>query len=269
MHTPPFHQPGGGRRLWLIAGTGEGPPLARLLLQRGWRLKVSVVSREAIRAYLPHPELELAVGALAGAQGVAAELERAARTGDAFAWVIDASHPFACRISASLAEACGACDQGLLRLRRPLLPVGSARLLDDLVDLERHCCVGEPLLLAIGARQLAAAVHHSPAALHHARILPQPAALQQAMAAGLAPQRVACLRPGGEAAIERALCRQWGIRSVLCRQSGGVTETHWRELCGALDLQLLLLRRPGEPPGGTALRLDGLIERLGEPPAQR
>lgn len=269
MHVPSFHHPGGGRRLWLIAGTGEGPRLARLLLQRGWRLKVSVVSPEAIRAYRPHPHLEMAVGALAGAPAVAEELERATRTADPFAWVIDASHPFAGRISASLAQACGARQQALLRLLRPLLPTGSARLLEDLAELERHCPAGEPLLLAIGARQLAAAVQHSPGALHHARVLPRPSALRQAMAAGLDAQRVACLRPGREPAIARALCRQWGIRTVLCRQSGGLTESHWQELCDGLGLRLLLLRRPVEPPGGTGLPFDALLERLGGPPAPR
>lgn len=61
------HPPCGGR-IWLIAGTGEGPPLAQQLLAGGWRLKVSLVSRAASLAYGPHPHQELAVGAI-GASG--------------------------------------------------------------------------------------------------------------------------------------------------------------------------------------------------------
>ena len=52
------------QRIWLLSGTGEGPPLAAELLRRGWQLRVSVVSSAAARAYPAHPALELQVGAL-------------------------------------------------------------------------------------------------------------------------------------------------------------------------------------------------------------
>ena len=52
------------QRIWLLSGTGEGPPLAAELLRRGWQLRVSVVSSAAARAYPAHPNLELQVGAL-------------------------------------------------------------------------------------------------------------------------------------------------------------------------------------------------------------
>ena len=64
MHAPPFHQTRG--TLWLVAGTGEGPPLAELLLRAGWRVHVSVVTAAAARAYAPHPALELTVGSIGG-----------------------------------------------------------------------------------------------------------------------------------------------------------------------------------------------------------
>ena len=270
MHAPPSRA--GGDRLWLIAGTGEGPVLATALLQSHWRVRVSVVSRAAALAYGCHPGLEVRVGAIEGEEpdrrpeaGVAAELERALRGGDPFRWVIDASHPFATRISAALAAACHRVHQPLLRLRRPELPKGSARILSTLPSLAEHCPAEERLLLAIGARQLASAMGHSPHAVHHARILPHPAALRQAMAAGLAPERVACLRPGSDAAIERALCRQWRIGTILCRRSGSTTELHWHRISEALGLRLLLLERPGEPPGVPSLPLEAMLEKLTRP----
>jgi hypothetical protein len=63
MHVPSFHQsaaPGPGQApwLWLLAGTGEGPRLAAALLQAGWLVRVSVVSRAAARAYPPPPRLQ-------------------------------------------------------------------------------------------------------------------------------------------------------------------------------------------------------------------
>jgi precorrin-6A/cobalt-precorrin-6A reductase len=93
------------------------------------------------------------------------------------------------------------------------------------------------------------------------------------MAAGLAPNRVACLRPGPglegpsfAASIEEALVRQWGITTILARQSGGVTEACWRDVAQRLSLTLLLLQRPAEPEGvpayGQAELLNQLLERI-------
>jgi precorrin-6A/cobalt-precorrin-6A reductase len=264
-------------RLWLIAGTGEGPALAVALLRAGWRLRVSVVTAAAALAYPDDPALDLQVGSLGGPDGaggtaaVAGVLAQAADQGDPFEVVIDASHPFAVRISASLARACAGRHQPLLRLQRPLQPPEGAELIEDLHQLGGHVVPGDRLLLAIGARRLSQAIDCSPGALHFARVLPNPAALQQARAAGLADGRLACVRPGpGLLGVERALCLQWRIDTVLCRQSGGTTESLWRQICRDLDLRLLLLRRPSEPEGVTGLPFEALLQRLGAVPgAQR
>lgn len=269
-NRPPAAATAGRPRLWLISGTGEGPRLAQRLLQRGWRLKVSVVTAAAARAYGRHADLELAVGALGGAGGdaaqwaVAEELQRARAGVDPYHWLVDATHPFARQISAALARACREQDQPLLRLQRPHLPSGRAALLDDLADLTALSRPGERMLLAIGARRMAEAIAASPAALHHARVLPSPQALRQAMAVGLAAERLACLRPTAASwPVEIALCRRWRIDTVLCRQSGGESEARWHRISEALDLRLLLLRRPAEPAGVCALPLDALLERIG------
>jgi precorrin-6A/cobalt-precorrin-6A reductase len=284
MQGPAVHQapsPGNaadrGAWIWLVAGTGEGPPLAARLLERGWGVRVSVVSGAAARAYAPHPRLELRVGALGGDGAVRgdptgaalAELQGAAARGRPCRWLIDASHPFALRISAALAEACRIQEQPLLRLLRPDSADAGATVLADLAELAREPLAGRRLLLAIGARRLAEAMGHCPSAIHHARLLPTPAALRQAMAAGIASARVACLRPAADpaaaAAVEAALCRRWRIEAVLCRRSGGPSESHWRRISATLGLRLLLLERPAEPPGVRALLLEALLERVGTP----
>lgn len=288
MHTPPeWPHPADGPvnrppqrsdrglprpRVWLISGTGEGPPLAAALLACGWRLRVSVVTPAAARAYPRHPDLELAVGPLGGEAGaspvfaVIAELQRALAQADPYHWLVDATHPFARQISAALAQACRQQGQPLLRLQRQALPPGRAALLDDLGDLGAVSRPGERLLLAIGARRMAEAIAATPEALHHARVLPSPLALRQAMAVGLPPERLACLRPSEVSLpVEIALCRRWRIDTLLCRQSGGESEGRWHRISEALDLRLLLLRRPPEPPGVCALPLAVLLDRIGDP----
>lgn len=236
MHGPEIHQgeaggpdqgaerdssgPGPAGAIWLVSGIGEGPRLARALLARGWRLRVSVVGVAAGRAYAPHPALELQVGALAGPGAIAAALEEA-RSQGGFRWVVDGTHPFAERISADLLTACRRLDQPLLRLQRPpvavrtplpstaplesradggalaLAPGGLPRrhVLSSLQDLAALDLGGKRLLLAIGARRLREALAHSPADAHFARILPNPTALALARAAGLADGQLACVHP--------------------------------------------------------------------------
>ncbi len=349
MHGPEIHQgepagpdqvadrdpsrgPGPADAIWLVSGIGEGPLLARALLARGWRLRVSVVGEAAGRAYAPHPALELQVGALAGPGAIATALVEARRHQGGFRWVVDGTHPFAERISADLLAACQRLDQPLLRLQRPLLPllgpgpmdapeaspasgskagsgpslVSSAspipsgapcpgpkrQLLASLEALSGLELGGKRLLLAIGARRLGQALAHSPGAIHFARILPTPSSLALARAAGLADEQLACLHPrplgavsglgllspGADSvlpgppsagAIERALCRRWAIDAVLCRQSGGLTEQLWSDLCAELGLELFLLRQPRANDPAPGLELAELLAALGDPSSPR
>ncbi|MBM5800347.1 MAG: precorrin-6A/cobalt-precorrin-6A reductase [Cyanobacteria bacterium K_DeepCast_35m_m2_023] len=257
-----------GRCLWLLAGTGEGPVLASELLRRGWRLRVSLVSAAATQAYgaleaeRATGRLELHVGVLGGAAAIVRQLEQARRQGDPFSAVIDATHPFAQRISAELAEACAAAGSPLLRYARAQQTCGQSTLLSGLDALRQLDLRGQPVLFALGARQLAAARKACPGALHHARVLPSAQALQQALAAGLAPERIAPLRPSVDFAIEAALVRSWGIAVILCRQSGGVIEAGWRQVAEACGCRLLLLARPAEAPGVAPLSAAALLAKL-------
>jgi precorrin-6A/cobalt-precorrin-6A reductase len=249
----------------LIAGTGEGPPLAQLLLGRGWRVRVSVVTPAARLSYPEDPRLEVVVGALAGVAAWREALEAARRQGDPFQWLIDASHPFATHVSAAAAAACADRAEQLLRLHRPGLAAPGATPLHHLSQLGDHLAIGERLLLAIGARHLGAAIGHSPQACHHSRVLPHPLAIRTALRAGLPSHRLASLHPTPDGAVERALCHHWGIQTILCRQSGSRTEALWLRISGELGLRLLLLRRPPEPAGGLTLPLAELVARIGWP----
>lgn len=266
-HEPELHQ---RPCLWILAGTGEGPGLADALLQQGWRVRVSLVSVAAALAYRQQLQcwsanrLELRLGPLQGPSGIAQELQQRPCA------VVDATHPFATRVSQDLAQVCAHQRLPLLRLKRELLPLDGALVLRDLNALGDHNLAGERLLLALGSRHLAKAIACSPGALHHARVLPNPAALQQALAAGLAPERLACLRPSAEFAVEAALMRHWRISTIVCRQSGGLTEAGWHHLAASCGCRLLLLQRPPDNPAVPALlmadllaRLDGLFGALG------
>ena len=254
----------------MLAGTGEGPLLAARLLAKGWRLRVSVVSASATAAYrqlldaAAPGQLELWAAALDGPVELAAGLAKARCDADPFALVIDATHPFAVRITANARCACQQQQVPLWRLLRPHLAGGEPwiSVLPSLTALASLDLAAARVLFALGSRHLAAAMQHSPGAFHHARVLPNPQALQLALAAGLDPQRLACLQPSRDFAVEAALVRRWRITTIVCRQSGGLIEQGWRRLAQGAGCRLLLLARPDEPGDVTLLSLPELLAKL-------
>ena len=89
------------RRVLLLAGTGDGPRLVKELSRRHWRVSVSVVTATAAKAYAGLPVERISIGALQGVGGIKAALHQAGP----FRWVVDATHPFAARISHDLVTA--------------------------------------------------------------------------------------------------------------------------------------------------------------------
>lgn len=100
-----------GARVLVLGGTAEARDLAAALDRAG----VAVVSSLAGRVMRPRlPVGEVRIGGFGGSAGLARWLAE-----HAVAAVVDATHPFAERISASAAEACPAAGVPLLRLERP------------------------------------------------------------------------------------------------------------------------------------------------------
>jgi len=96
-------------RVLVLGGTGEARQLADLLQHQGVEFVTSLAGRVA-RPRLPVGEVR--VGGFGGVEGLAAYLA-------GFDAVVDATHPFAARISANAAAACARTGTPLLRLERP------------------------------------------------------------------------------------------------------------------------------------------------------
>ncbi|MBT0772214.1 cobalt-precorrin-6A reductase [Kineosporia sp. J2-2] len=99
------------RRVLVLGGTGEGRGLASGLTAQG----IAVTSSLAGRVSSPRlPEGEVRVGGFGGVEGLTEYL-----TAQGFSAVVDATHPFAARITANAAAACRATGTPLLVLHRP------------------------------------------------------------------------------------------------------------------------------------------------------
>ena len=258
----------GHNNIWLIAGTGEGHRLANLLVEQGWQVTVSVVNDSAS---LPYQEISLKsirIGPLQGVEGIKGVLQEAFSLHKGFNWVIDATHPFAVEISANLQNACKEFDQPLVCFERPIEDFRNAYLIGDIKELSTYSLHGRNFLMAIGARQLRKAVDfvHEAGANVFARVLPTPESLRQSLKCSFPESHLAVIRPfeGTEKiSYEIGLCRRWSITDVLCRQSGGLTEQLWKNLCEEEKINLWLITRPKFDREVEAMHdFDSILERI-------
>ncbi len=238
------------RNLWLLCGTGDGPPLVEVLVKQGWRVSLSVVSQSAGRVYEDLPLENIWIGPINGPNGVKGIIEDARSRNKSFDWVIDATHPFATTIRSNLFFACAELGQPLLRYERPFEKVRNAKFIKTPSELAHKELLGKRFLFAIGTRNLQDAVKcaQKGGAEVFARVFSSNLSLRSALATDLDEQRLAVIRPPRQeefsGAIELALCRRWSITSVLCRQSGGITEKLWKRVSEEIGLELWLIARP-------------------------
>ncbi len=240
------------RHIWLLSGTGEGPPFAKALIEHGWKVTVSVVSYQASLSYKDLPLESLNVGAIEGVDGIINFLLKSEKKHQGFRWVIDMTHPFAVLISNYLKGACNQYDQPLIRFERPFQDCSDATVIKSLRDFTSIDLRSHRILIALGSRCLseAVAVTQESGADVFARVLPTPMSLRNALACHLPQDNLALLRPSegkyfGD--FELALCRKWAITGIVCRQSGGKMEKLWRQISIRNKLKLWIMSRPNYP----------------------
>jgi precorrin-6A/cobalt-precorrin-6A reductase len=136
----------------LLGGTAEARALAEELHAAGIRVISSLAGRVA-RPRLPVGEVR--IGGFGGPDALAEWL-----TEQGISAVVDATHPFAERISASAAAACAAASVPLLRLERPGWTAGDGDDWHWVEDLEAAAAavpeLGSRVLLTSGRQGLAA-----------------------------------------------------------------------------------------------------------------
>lgn len=236
------------RHIWLLAGTSEGPWIAKTLTQIGWRVSVSVVTKEASYAYSAIALESMWIGALDGIQGIRKVLERAQACHKKFEVVIDATHPFAVLISSNLGIICNQLNTPLIRYERPTTHSDSSNLINKIEEIPLSCLNKRRILLAIGSRHLSRSVNHLKRgnADVFARVLPSSSGVNKALRF-IDQANLAVLHPINDlplGLVERQLCKRWSIEIVICRQSGGIIQSIWEGICKEEKIKLYMLSRP-------------------------
>lgn len=220
-------------RVLLLGGTAEARTLAADLVAAG----VPVTSSLAGRVSRPRlPEGEVRVGGFGGSEGLARWLRE-----HGVAAVVDATHPFAERISASAIEGCKHAGVPLLRLERPGWRERRGDHWEWVEDLDQAAAavprLGSRVLLTTGRQGLAAFAGVSDAWFLVRCVDPPESPL---------PPRHRVLLDRGPYSFERelALIDEHRLDLVVTKDSGGAYTRAKLDAARARGLPVIVVRRP-------------------------
>lgn len=243
------------RTILVLGGTGEARAVAAALAQTP---NVRVISTLAGRVANPRlPPGEVRVGGFGGPDGLAAYL--AAAHVDT---VVDATHPFAERMSWSAFEACSVTGTPLVRIERAPFARDPAIDWREVGSLEEAAALlpqaGRRVFLTTGRQGLAAF-----AAIGGAFFLircveaPDPAALP--------PDRTVLLDRGPfTVAGELALIDRHALDVLVTKDSGGEMTQAKLEAACERGLPVIVVARPSRPAGRTVATVEEALAWLGE-----
>ncbi|UFN47808.1 cobalt-precorrin-6A reductase [Roseomonas sp. OT10] len=229
-------------RLLILGGTTEASALARLLAGDA-RFAATLSLAGVTRHPLPQP-VPVRVGGFGGVEGLARYLAEAR-----IERLVDATHPFAARMSRHAVEAAAQAGIPLLRIERPAWWPERGDLWTEVPDMAAAAAVlglmPRRVLLTVGQKELAPFA----AAPWHRYTL-----------RSVDPPDPASLPPGTEVLTatgpftregEEALLAARGIEVVVSKNSGGSAVAAKLEAARALGVTVVMVARPPLPPAET------------------
>ena len=244
-------------RILILGGTADASALAKLIAgDNRFQSTLSLAGRTASPAAPPIP---YRVGGFGGWEGLAAWIEA-----EGVSAVVDATHPFAARISANAVKAAEAAGVALVTVIRPAWTQQEGDRWIPVQTPEAAAAALGPspriVFLATGRLELpafAAAPQHS----YVARVIDHPGDVPL-------PPRIEFIYDRGpfDAAAEARLLAGHGAEIVVSKNSGGAATYGKIEAARALGLPVVMIERPANlpftPSAAAPRRCAGLRSRL-------
>ena len=243
---------GESMRILILGGTGEAGALVRGLLACGDRRAVTLSL--AGRTSQPKAEpVPTRIGGFGGADGLAAWLAQ-----DRTDLVVDATHPFAARMSANAAEACARTGTRLLAIRRPAWQPVSGDYWTEVPDMEAAARALGPaprrVFLTIGRQEVAAFA----AAPQHDYVV------RAIESVDLAVPRLSTIQARGpfDEAAEAAFLSGSAIEVLVSKNSGGSATYGKIAAARSLGLPVIMVARPHKPEVPSVPDVTAALDRI-------
>ncbi|WP_168013370.1 cobalt-precorrin-6A reductase [Halomonas salinarum] len=246
-------------KVLILGGTTEASALARALAER----EIPALYSYAGRVSAPKPQpLPTRVGGFGGVEGLVDFLRA-----EHITHLVDATHPFAERMSCNAVAAAERKDTALIALTRPPWAPqhsdcgqqGDDWQRVDSIEAAVEALAGPPqrVLLAIGRMHLAAFAarpqHHYLLRLVDHPDTPPP----------LPRHHVIVDRGPFTLESDLALLREHGVERLVCKNAGGTGAAAKLEAARALKLPVLMIDRPALPPRREAHDVQAVMAWLG------
>lgn len=223
------------RRILILGGTGEARALAALLAGEGHAV---ITSLAGVTENPLLPAGEVRRGGFGGAVGLASYLRQ-----EDIAVVVDATHPFAARMSANAHAACAETGLPLFRLERAAWQAGEGDRWTHVSSMAKAAAMlptGARVLLTIGRKELAPFLARGGIGGVARMIEPPPRALP--------PGWLLLLRrPPFSVASEMQLIQEHGVTWLVTKNAGGA-ETEAKLIAARkLGLPAVMVERPPKP----------------------
>lgn len=230
--------------VWVFAGTGDGNALATAIAGQGHSVIVSTATQYGGELAAKNcPGVQVWVGR----HGV--EARRQALVAHNARALVDATHPYATRMSQQLMALSRELRLPYIRYERPSeWRPGLGELCASMEDAAREAVTaGGRIFLATGSKDLATFLRTPGAAGRewYVRVTADPGFVQRAIDLGIPRQRICAMQGPFSQAFNEALWRQWRIDCVVTKDSGDVGGFR-QKLAAAksLGIRLLVVARP-------------------------
>ncbi|MCX7780595.1 MAG: precorrin-6A reductase [Negativicutes bacterium] len=228
----------------VLAGTQDGREIAVRLAETGYDVLVSTVSEYG--GFLArHPRLAIRVGAL-DSEGLEHLLKEYCITA-----IVDASHPYAVKVSENAIHAAAAAGCLYMRYERPAIPLPEYNKLyvvrDAAAAAQMAARLGRTVFLTTGSRTLA--IFKTESALTScrviARVLPDPAVIADCLRLGFSPGDLVAMQGPFTFELNKAMFQAFAADVVVTKNSGEIGGVNTK-LTAAMELGLsvVLIDRP-------------------------